>query len=290
MASQELRQRTQKSIPDFDLGAGAKVSTAEPHPGGKVKHGPFVQGLRMLAFVSWFLFAITATHITQLVGAPSYFYNKAFYYSYIALTKQSFGIIITTITQWFSPTVVRVSGDKSVAGQLKLTADGRLKTDFPERLVLIANHQLYSDWLYLWWISYTSRMHGHIYIVLKESLKYIPVVGPGMMFYGFIFMARNWAKDKSRMMYRLKQLTTSHADSQTGSQSLDPMWLLIFPEGTNLSSNTRKGSAKWAGKQGISDLRHQLLPRSTGLQFSLDQLKNSIDWVYDCTMAYEGIP
>jgi lysocardiolipin and lysophospholipid acyltransferase len=68
------------------------------------------------------------------------------------------------------------------------------------------------------------------------------------------------------------------------------MWLLLFPEGTNLSSNGRAASKKWADKNGIVDLRHALLPRSTGLHFSLEELKDSVEWMYDCTLAYEGVP
>ena len=245
----------------------------------------------MLLFATWFHTVVFTTHVTQILGSPLYLINRDYFYAYMALTKQSFGILITTITAWFSPTVIRVSGDKSVRGQLLQTKDGRLQTNFPERLIMMANHQIYTDWLYLWWVAYTNKMHGHIYIILKESLKYIPIVGPGMMFYGFIFMARNWAKDKSRLQHRLRVLNkSSHGGPLSGSQDLDPMWLLIFPEGTNLSANTRNGSKKWADKQGIQDMRHQLLPRSTGLQFCLKELKGTIDWVYDCTVAYEGVP
>ena len=132
-------------------------------------------------------------------------------------------------------------------------------------------------------------MHGHIYIILKESLKYVPVLGPAMMFYGFIFMSRKMAKDKPRLAHRLGQLKTRHSGPQ-GAQSLDPMWLLIFPEGTNLSDNGRVKSAKWAEKIGVPDMRHQLIPKSTGTYFCLNELKGTVDWVYDCTLAYEGIP
>ena len=41
-------------------------------------------------------------------------------------------------------------------------------------------------------------MHGHLYIILKESIKYIPFLGTGMMMYGFIFLSRKWATDKER--------------------------------------------------------------------------------------------
>jgi len=62
----------------------------------------------------------------------------------MALTKQSFGLVITTMTQWWSPTLVRISGDASVVGQMKKTADGRVECEFPDRLVMIANHQVRS--------------------------------------------------------------------------------------------------------------------------------------------------
>ena len=68
------------------------------------------------------------------------------------------------------------------------------------------------------------------------------------------------------------------------------MWLLIFPEGTNLSANTRKKSVAWSQKSGIPDLKHLLLPRATGMHFCLAELKGTVNWVYDCTVAYEGVP
>lgn len=276
------------SIPDLHLeGTGKSV---ESHPAGRVKHGGLVQVMRMICSFTWTACCISSMGVTQYVGAPLYLINRDYYYAYMALTKQSFGLVITTVTQWFSPTVVRVSGDKSVRGQLLRTADGRLETRFPERLVMIANHQLYSDWVYIWWTAYTSKMHGHVYIILKESLKYIPILGPGMMFYGFIFMARNWARDKPRLQHRLEKLKGRHAGPLSGSQALDPMWLILYPEGTNLSANGRKSSKKWADKQGLQDLRYALLPRHTGLQYCLQELRGTIEWVYDCTVAYEGIP
>ena len=64
----------------------------------------------------------------------------------------------------------------------------------------------------------------------------------------------------------------------------------MFPEGTNLSPNARAKSRKWAEKSGIKDCEHVLLPRSTGLKFCLEELGNTVEWVYDCTLAYEGIP
>ena len=122
-------------------------------------------------------------------------------------------------------------------------------------------------------------MHGRIYIVLKESLKRIPIIGWGMQFSQFIFLKRNWEKDKPNLAGHLQKL----------NEPSKPMWLLIFPEGTNLASDTRVKSKKWAAQNGIQDMHHQLLPRSTGLQFVIQELRQTVDYVYDCTIAYEGV-
>lgn len=61
----------------------------------------------------------------------------------MAFTKQSFGVLITAMTQWWAPTVVRVSGDESMKGQLIQEKDGTLRCNFPHRIVVMANHQVY---------------------------------------------------------------------------------------------------------------------------------------------------
>lgn len=206
--------------------------------------------------------------------------DPVFYEGYMAYTKECFAILITCLTQWWAPTTVRVSGDSSMLGQLIKKKDGSLQCNFADRMVLMANHQLYTDWLYLWWIAYTNNMHGFVYIILKESLKNIPIIGWGAQFYSFIFLARNWEEDQRTFKKHLAQL----------NKPKDPMWLIIFPEGTNLSSSTREKSKKWAEKNGLQDMKHQLLPRSTGLRFCLNELKETTEWLYDCTIAYEGVP
>ena len=123
-------------------------------------------------------------------------------------------------------------------------------------------------------------MHGRIFIILKESIKKIPIFGWAAQFYNFIFLSRNWETDRPQMERQLQNL----------NKPFDPMWLVIFPEGTNLSKSTREASKRWADKNGLEDMKHQLLPRSTGLQFCLQELRNTTSWLYDCTIGYEGVP
>lgn len=267
-----------------DLGSGLSLSkyanTNGDHPAGPVQHGTMGQAERAFSAASTFLSGVLAISASQFIGAPLKLVDPKFYDGYMAWTKESFAVLVTTMTQWWAPTVVRVTGDESMKGQLYQMDDGSLRCNFPHRLVLMANHQLYTDWLYLWWIAYCNKMHGRIYIILKEELKRIPIFGWSAQFYNFIFLSRKWETDKPRFQRHLKHL----------SNPRDPMWLLIFPEGTNLSAYTREKSKAWAKKAGIPDMVHQLLPRSTGLQFCLQQLEESTNWLYDCTIAYEGVP
>lgn len=102
--------------------------------------------------------------------------------------------------------------------------------NLPPRLVLMANHQAYTDWMYLWILAcYAGHARG-LTILLKASLKHIPVVGWGMQFFRFVFMHRSWAADREHLTRSLTRLG-KHAAGGT------PLWLLIFPEGTIVSDN-----------------------------------------------------
>lgn len=261
-------------------GAGISLTQSGTNNPNPIKHGSMGQVERAVSAASTFASGVMAISASQFIGAPLKYVDPKFYDGYMAWTKESFAVLVTTMTQWWAPTEVRVSGDESMKGQLYQMEDGTLKCNFPHRLVLMANHQLYTDWLYLWWIAYTNKMHGRIYIILKESLKNVPVFGWCAQFYNFIFLSRKWETDKFRFRNALNAL----------KDPSDPMWLLIFPEGTNLSAPTRDKSAEWAKKSGIDDMKNQLLPRSTGLQFCLQELKGTTNWLYDCTIAYEGVP
>ena len=108
----------------------------------------------------------------------------------------------------FAPTPIIISGDESVKNEIKKAPDGTVETHFAERIVFVANHLVQHRFpinanldlfglalslVYLHlivvltcrWVSYTSNMHGAIYIILKDSLKWVPILGWGMQFYGF---------------------------------------------------------------------------------------------------------
>lgn len=71
-----------------------------------------------------------------------YFFNREWFYAYMANTKQSFALMITVMTHVWGPATIRISGDESVAGQILPTANRGVEFKFPERIVMIANHQV----------------------------------------------------------------------------------------------------------------------------------------------------
>jgi 1-acyl-sn-glycerol-3-phosphate acyltransferase len=247
--------------------AGVSMDSMKERPDRvPLKKGEYSVASRALALSTYFLSGALAINLSQFLGSPLYLVNQDWYNAWIAFTKQSFGLLTMTLTQAFAPTKVVVSGDASVRGQLHVSRDGNLVLNFPHRIVLMANHQIYTDWLYLWWVAYCNGMHGRLYIILKESLKKIPILGWGMQMSQFIFLKRNWEKDKPHMADALEKL----------NKAAEPMWLMLFPEGTNLAPDTREKSAKWAAKNSMKDMMHTLLPRSTGLQFCLQQLAGTV--------------
>ncbi|RHZ70593.1 hypothetical protein Glove_269g38 [Diversispora epigaea] len=100
-----------------------------------------------------------------------------------------------------------------------------------------------------------------------------------MQFFKFIFLKRSWDADKNVLTKTMNRL----ADSK------EPLWLLIFPEGTVVSKSARQKSKCYSEKNGLSDHEHLLLPRSTGLHFCTKALRKSVDYIYDFTIGFEGI-
>ncbi|KAF8528136.1 acyltransferase-domain-containing protein [Hysterangium stoloniferum] len=205
-------------------------------------------------------------------------------------TKQCFVQLLVLMTQWFAPTRVLLTfeGDNiKEEDVLVRDVNGRVvKLNLPEKMVLIANHQIYADWIYLWFLTYIIGNASDVLIILKDSLKWIPVIGWAMQCFHFIFLARSWASDKLQLSEKLSKLA---ARAQLQSS---PLALMIFPEGTLVSKLTRPISKKFSDKNGIEDMRHMLLPRSTGLLYCLRSLSPEMPDLHllDITVAYEGIP
>lgn len=79
-------------------------------------------------------------HVQQWLGAPLYFVNDRWYHTWQAGVKQSTALLLLALNQLVAPVTVRISGDATVTGQIR--GGKRLLFDFPDRMVLLANHQV----------------------------------------------------------------------------------------------------------------------------------------------------
>ncbi|KNZ57809.1 hypothetical protein VP01_2068g2 [Puccinia sorghi] len=139
-------------------------------------------------------------------------------------------------------------------------------------------------------LAYLADIHSALIIILKASLKWVPIVGPAMQMFSFIFLNRSWATDKKDLTIQLNQLADQTYNPTISS--LNKIGLLIFPEGTLVSPLTRPASKKYAEKCGVDDVKHCLLPRSMGSLFCMRALSRKIPNLnlIDLTIGYPGIP
>lgn len=220
----------------------------------------------------------------------------------IAVTKRYFVVLTSAIFYFITPAKIRVTADLSSMPKGTFTLrQGELISGLLPKLMIIANHQIYTDWAFLWWVCYTANLGDFVYIMLKESLRKIPLLGYGMSNYRFIFLSRKWERDQqiiNSSMRRLEILDQGTTDdfidgiSPASTASVRAKWpysLILFPEGTNMSPSRREASDRYCEKLGIPKLRHVLLPRTTGMRCCLRGLRKSCDTVYDVTIGYSGI-
>ncbi|KAJ3499649.1 hypothetical protein NLJ89_g10079 [Agrocybe chaxingu] len=260
--------------------------------------------LKAALFGILFSWACLMMNVTQFVfmlplRVLPFRWSRKLYYAGIRYTKGAFGALQILMSQWFAPTTLRVTFETEGMGRFTqeqidqyVVRDSQghpVALDLPTKFVLIANHQIYSDWWYAWCFTYfMSRhdVHRYVFITLKNSLRWVPIVGWGMQFFKFIFLARSWASDRQQLATDLASL------GREAEREGKPLCFLLYPEGTLVSKDTRPRSKKYADKMGITDMKNMLLPRSTGLHYSLRSLAPRIPdlRLFDMTVAYPGIP
>lgn len=145
--------------------------------------------------------------------------------------------------------------------------------------LVICNHQLYTDWIYIWALLTHMGKGGNVKITLKKSLQWTPVLGWGMKIIGFIFISRKWNLDRPKFIRRIARLA-----------AFKPFSFLIFPEGTTLCKNGLEKSDGYAQRLGIPSTQNVLIPRTLGMYTSLLAIKDSIEGVWDLTACYSDIP
>ncbi|XP_034856737.1 lysocardiolipin acyltransferase 1 isoform X2 [Mirounga angustirostris] len=147
-----------------------------------------------------------------------------------------------------------------------------------ERSVIIMNHRTRMDWLFLWNCLMRYSYLRLEKICLKASLKSVPGFGWAMQAAAYIFIHRKWKDDQSHF----EDIIDYFCDIR------EPLQLLIFPEGTDLTENSKARSNDFAEKNGLQKYEYVLHPRTTGFTFVVERLREgkNLDAVHDITVAY----
>ncbi|KAG5857933.1 hypothetical protein ANANG_G00024650 [Anguilla anguilla] len=127
------------------------------------------------------------------------------------------------------------------------------------------NHRTRLDWMFLWCCLLRCSYLRLEKICLKAALKSVPGFGWAMQVASFIFIHRRWEDDRQHMENMLEYFCDIR----------EPLQLLMFPEGTDLTDNTRARSDEFAQKNGLPKYEYVLHPRTTGFTFIVDTLRKA---------------
>jgi 1-acyl-sn-glycerol-3-phosphate acyltransferase len=153
-----------------------------------------------------------------LITILFYYISPWIYHKSLRLSAVSCSGLCLTLAHWCFPSRYVLTFENEETFELfKSCLD---KGDLVSNDIVISNHQLYTDWIYIWGLFTWMGKGGNIKITLKKSLQMIPVIGLGMKLCGFIFISRKWNVDHAKFIRRIARLA-----------NFKPFSLLIFPEG-----------------------------------------------------------
>ncbi|KAL7683166.1 putative phospholipid/glycerol acyltransferase [Plasmopara halstedii] len=160
--------------------------------------------------------------------------------------------------------------------ETKLSVSGEFPSDPSKPVILIANHQVDADWWYIWQAARYQKAAGNIKIVLKDQLKYLPIIGWGMRLFEFLFLRRRIDEDAEHIKKYMDGLIADKF----------PFWLVVFPEGTTIHDEYVTKSQNFAARENRPKMKRVLLPRITGMQIILDAVVEAKPDIYDLTLAF----
>jgi len=99
----------------------------------------------------------------------------------------------------------------------------------------------------------------------------------------FVFLKRDWTEDRKTMDDMMDYFATTKDE---GAKQI-----LLFPEGTDLTPESRAKSKQFAEKNNVKEYKNLLHPRTAGFVHLVHGMmeRHSLNAVYDCTIAYPHI-
>lgn len=191
-----------------------------------------------------------------------YAFRKLNYYLCYSLYSQ-----IVFLAEWWSGSDLIIYTD-----------DENFKKYFGrEHGYLIMNHTYEVDWLIGWIFCDRVGVLGNCKAYAKKSIQYLPTMGWAWKFSESVFLERNWDKDKEMIGRQVAEI----------AQYPDPMFLLLFAEGTRFTEDKHKTSLNFAKEKGLPLLKRHLTPRTKGFTSSLPQLRGRVPAIYNIELCFD---
>ncbi|GLV44598.1 1-Acylglycerol-3-phosphate O-acyltransferase 4 [Carabus blaptoides fortunei] len=146
-----------------------------------------------------------------------------------------------------------------------------------EHAFLIVNHSTDIDWLFTGLVSDKVDCVGNFKAYIKKEIQYLPVIGWSIQMSENVFLSRTFHKDKEIISKQISELFDQP----------NPMWLLLFPEGTRYTPNKHEVSVKYARERGLPEFKHHLTPRVNGFLTSLPAMRGKMGAIYDITLVFK---
>lgn len=167
--------------------------------------------------------------------------------------------------------IEKITGTRLVIHGDKLPRDAK-------RVLLLSNHRTRTDGVLMFAVAARAfPMHAYR-VMLKAAIKYVPYMGWGGQLSNFMYLSRKWEMDKPWFINMLRQYRQRRPDYS----------LLVFPEGSDYEGKAIQSDREYATKNGLPQYTHVLHPRVTGTYHVVDELKDSLNEVYNVTIAYKG--
>jgi len=217
------------------------------------------------------LFVISGilANVAWLCLTPLWFINRHLYRSYCKhITTAWFRIIIFIPVVWGGSKCTLYTSDKleEVCGK--------------ESAIFIANHRYTHDWLLDFIAADRYDMLGQCKAFIKSEVAAVPLLGWAMWFNEFGFLTRSKSK---------QDLATLHQASAHFRSYTEPVWLLLYPEGTRFTDEKHQASVEFAKSKNIAHYNNLLVPRAKGFNELTSSLKGSnVSAIYDCTFFMEN--
>lgn len=129
--------------------------------------------LRAISFVTTILLSTLFLLVLLLIFCPLRLISKRWFLLWARFLKKCFVQILLALTNVYAPSEYHIVTDENDRNTVeKLSSTNLNGTD-----ILISNHQIYTDWTYIWFFLLSIKRASHLIIILKDSLKNIPVIG-----------------------------------------------------------------------------------------------------------------